>query len=56
MIKNIHLPMQETRVPSLGWDSLEKETSTHSSIPAWEIPLSEESGGLQSTGSRKSGT
>ena len=27
-------------------DLLEKEMATHSSIPAWEIPWSEEPGGL----------
>ena len=44
-------PMWETRVPSLGWeDSLEKEMVTHSSIPAWRIPWTEEPGRLQSTG------
>ena len=33
--------LQETWVPSLGWDySLEKETATHSSILAWKIPWS----------------
>ena len=31
-------------------DPLEKEMATHSSILAWEIPRSEEPGGLQSTG------
>ena len=47
-----YLPaMWETWVQSLGWeDSLEKELATHSSILAWEIPLAEETGGLQSTG------
>ena len=43
--------MQETRVQSLGWeDPLEKEmqTATHSSILAWEIPRTEEPGGLYS--------
>ena len=31
--------MQETQVQSLGQeDPLEKETATHSSILAWEIP------------------
>ena len=41
--------MQETWVGSLGQeDSLEKETATHSDIFAWEIPWTEESGGLQS--------
>ena len=43
--------MQETQVPSLGQeDPLEKEMATHSSILAWEIPWTEESGGLQSMG------
>ena len=38
---------QETRVQSLGWeDPLEKEMITHSSILAWRIPWTEESGGL----------
>ena len=49
--------MQETRVQTLGQeDSLEKEMATHSSILAWEIPWTEESGGLQSIGSQKSQT
>ena len=31
--------MQDTRVPSLGWeDPLEKEMATHSSILVWEVP------------------
>ena len=43
--------MQETQVRSLGWeDPLEKEMVTHSSILAWRIPWTEESGGLQSMG------
>ena len=47
--------MQETWVQSLGWeDPLEEEMATHSSIPAWEIPWTEEPGGLQSMGSQKS--
>ena len=38
---------QETQVQSLGWeDSLEEEMTTHSSIPAWRIPWTEEPGGL----------
>ena len=37
----------ETQVRSLGWEGpLEKEMSTHSSILAWEIPWTEEPGGL----------
>ena len=40
--------MQQTWVPSLDReDSLEKEMVTHSSILAWEIPWTEEPGGLQ---------
>ena len=35
---------QETQVQPLG---LEKEMATHSSIPVWEIPWTEEPGGLQ---------
>ena len=43
--------MQETWVQSLGQeDTLEKEMATHSSILAWEIPWTEEPGGLQSVG------
>ena len=43
--------MQETWVQSLGWkDPLEEEMAPHSSILAWEIPRSEEPGGLQSVG------
>ena len=43
--------MWETWVQSLGQeDLLEKEMVTHSSIPAWKIPLTEEPGRLQSMG------
>ena len=42
---------QETQIRSLDLeDPLEEEMTTHSSIPAWEIPWTEEPGGLQSTG------
>ena len=45
--------MWETWVRSLGQeDPLEKEMATHSSILAWEIPGTEEPGGLQSIGSQ----
>ena len=54
-IKNL-LAMQETWVRSLGRkDPLEKEMATHSTILAWRIPWTEESGGLQSTGSQRVG-
>ena len=40
--------MQETQY--LGQeDPLEEEMATHSSILAWEMPWTEEPGGLQST-------
>ena len=42
---------QETGVPSLGReDPLEKVMATHSSILAWRIPWTGESGRLQSIG------
>ena len=48
--------MQETRVRSLVQeDALEEEMATHSRILAWEIPWTEEPGGLQSMGSQRVG-
>ena len=41
-------------VQFLGWeDPLEKEMATHSSIPAWEMPWTEEPARLQSIGLQK---
>ena len=55
MVKNLPV-MQETQVRSLGLeDPLEKEMATYSSIFAWNIPGTEESGGLQSMGSQRVG-
>ena len=49
--------MQETQVQFLCWeDPLEKEMATCSSILAWEIPQTEEPGGLQSVVSKMSQT
>ena len=46
--------IQETRVQFLDWeDPLEKEMKTHSSILGWEIPWTEELGGLKSIGSQR---
>ena len=46
--------MRETHVRSLGQESpLEKGMATHSSVLAWQIPWTEEPGGLQSTGSQR---
>ena len=56
MVKNLPA-MWETRVRSLSReDPLEKELANHSSILAWEIPWTEESGGQQSMGSQKNQT
>ena len=46
MVKNL-TAMQKSRVQSLGWeDPLEKQTATYSSILAWTIPWTEETGRL----------
>ena len=48
--------MQETQVLSLGQeDPVREEMATHSSILDWEIPWTEETGGLQSTGAQSVG-
>ena len=53
-VKNLPA-MQETQVWFLDLeDPMEKEMATHSSIPAWRIPWTEESGKLLSMGSRES--
>ena len=55
MVKNPPA-VQETWVQSLGReDPPEEEMETHSSILAWEIPWTEEPGGLQPTGSQRVG-
>ena len=47
VVKNLPA-VQETWVQFLGWENpLEKEMATHSSTLAWEIPWTEEPGGLQ---------
>ena len=56
MVKNLAATL-ETWVQSMGQeDALEKEMATYSSILAWKIPWTEEPGGLQSMGLRKSRT
>ena len=48
--------MQQRWVLSLGGeDPLEEGMATHSSVLCWEIPWTEEPGGLQSTGSQRVG-
>ena len=56
-VKNPMRKMQDTRVLFLGQeDPLEEEMAAHSSILAWEIPWTEEPGGLQFIGSQRPGT
>ena len=53
MIKNSPAK-QDMQVPSLGGEHpLAKDTATHSSILAWEIPRTELPGWLQSVGSQR---
>ena len=57
MVKNLLANARDTRdtgsIPG-SEDPLEKEMATHSNIFAWEIPWTEEPGGLQSMGVSKS--
>ena len=59
MVKNLPASSGDERdvglIPGSG-RSLEKEMATHSSILAQEIPWTEEPGGLQSPGLKKSQT
>ena len=55
MVKNLPA-VQETQVPSLGWEHpLEKEMAIHSSILTWKILWTEEPGELQSMESQRAG-
>ena len=55
MVKNL-TAMQETQTGSLGRkDPLEECMAIHFSILAWEIPWTEEPGGLQCMGSQRDG-
>ena len=54
-VKNLPA-MQGAWVQSLDHeDPLEEEMATHSSILAWRIPWTKETGGLQSMGSQRIG-
>ena len=56
VVKNLHTSVGdiETQVRSLGQDDrLEEGMTTHSSIVAWRIPWTKQSGGLQSMGSQR---
>ena len=53
IVKNLPV-MPETRLRSLGEeDPLEEGVATRSSILAWRIPWTEESGGLRYLGSQR---
>ena len=54
VVKNLPVSAGDVGLIPGSEDPLEKGMATHSSILAWEIPRSEESGGLQSMGSQKS--
>ena len=56
MVKDLPT-IQETQIPSLGWeDPLEKGMATHSSISAWKIPWTEEPGSYSPWGGKESDT
>ena len=48
--------MQETQDRPLGQEDPLEDVATHSSVPAWRIPWTEEPSGLQSMGSQESDT
>ena len=53
MVKNLPAA-EDLQIRSLGWeDPLQKEIATHSSVLSWEIPWTEEPGGLQSMGCQR---
>ena len=55
MVKKFHV-MPETQVQSLGQeDPLEKEMAIPASVLAWEIPWTEEAGGVESMGLQRVG-
>ena len=55
-VKNLPA-MQETQVPSLGWeDPLEKRMATHLSILAWRIPWKNSLAVYRSWGRKESDT
>ena len=58
LVKNLSASVGDTGlwVQSLGQeDPREEGTATHSSVLAWRIPLTEETGWLQSMGSPRAG-
>ena len=57
VVKNLPFNVEEMHILSMCQeDPLEKEITTHCNILAWEIPRTEEPGGLQSMGPQESQT
>ena len=55
VVKNLPAIQEEMQVWSLGQeDNLEKEIATHSSIPGWEVPWTEELVGCSPWGLKES--
>ena len=55
MVKNLPANSGNSGLTPGSEGPLEKEMATHFSILAWEIPWTEELGGLQSMGSQRAG-
>ena len=55
MVKNLLANAGDTGLIPGSGRSLEEKMATHSRIIAWEIPWTEEPGGLQSMGSKRIG-
>ena len=51
VVKDLLANVGDLDLIPVGEDPLEEEMANHSSILAWEIPRTEEPGGLQSMGS-----
>ena len=56
MVKNLLAKAGGTGLIPGSGRSLQKNMAAHSSIPVWEIPWTEEPGGLQSMGLQESRT
>ena len=56
MVKNPPAKAGDTGLIPGSGNPLEREMATYSSILAWQIPWTEEPGGLQSMGSQESDT
>ena len=55
MVKNLSATQEMQICSWVGKNPLEKEMETHSSIFAWEIPWTDEHGGLKPMGLQRAG-